>query len=272
MLVTIVVVTLIGLIAGGLVNVLADDLPHYRWPRLPRYPDGMPRPVIAWLGLSAFASGQRSSPSGAKLSWRYPLAEAATIIMMLTALAVKNNNPNVSDLQFVFWLFYMAVFVLITVIDLEHKLILFAVIIPSSLIAVLDAIVTPTRREPDLRDALIGGLAGFGVFFLLYIGGYVYVYISNQLQRGIDEIAFGYGDVMMALFSGLVLGWQALIFAMFITVFLGAFGAVAWIVGRKVAGGDTSLFTALPYGPYIVAGTAIMLLFSGQVRLLVAGY
>jgi len=273
MVLTIILVIFIGLIVGGVVNVLADDLPHYRRPRLPRYPDGTLRPYTGWLGITAFLLNQRVSPQGSKLSWRYPLTEIATILAMLVTLVVKSDSPDVSGTQLVFWLIYMAIFVLITVIDVEHKLILFSVIIPSSILAILDAIITPVQHEPNLQRALLGGAVGFGTFFLLYIGGILYVYIANQLQgRNISEVAFGYGDVMMATLSGLILGLEAVIFAMFITVFLGAIGALVYLVGQRLAGQRYSMFTALPYGPYIVLGTAIMLLFSSQVRMLLVGY
>ncbi len=267
------VIFLIGLLAGGIVNALADDLPLHQRPRLPHYADGIRRPVSAWLGITAFLLKQQTGPSGEKMSWRYPLAELATAIGMVIALAAKGGNPNVDNLQLVFWLTYIAIFVLITVIDLEHKLILFAVIIPSCVLAVLDAILTSAQQQPDLRNALFGGALGFGVFFLLYLGGYVYLYIVNEAQgRNISEVAFGYGDVMLATLSGLILGWQPLIFAMFITVFLGAGGALLWMISRRLSGTGYSMFTALPYGPYIVAGTVIMLLFSSEVRMFLVGY
>lgn len=273
MLLTTIVVAALGILAGGIINILADDLPQRRRPRLPHYPDGEARPPSAWLGITAFLTGQRASRSGARLSWRYPLAELATMLSMLLALAVKQNDPDVSDAQLIFWLIYMAIFVLVTVIDIEHKLILFVVMIPSALIAVLDALITPTQLPPNIGRALLGGTLGFGVFFLLYLGGFLYVYITNTVQgRNITEVAFGYGDVMLATVSGLILGLEAMIFAMFITVFLGAFGALIYLVGRRLAGRAASMFTALPYGPYIVIGTSIMLLFSDEVRFLLAGY
>jgi prepilin signal peptidase PulO-like enzyme (type II secretory pathway) len=78
-------------------------------------------------------------------------------------------------------------------------------------------------------------------------------------------VAFGYGDVMLSTLCGLIIGWQPLIFAMFITIFLGAFGALVYLVVRRLSG-RYNLFTPLPYGPYIVVGTLIMLLFSDEVR------
>lgn len=272
MILSIIVVIIIGLVAGTIVNILSDDLPHYRVPSLPHYPDGSPRPMSAWSGISAFLTGQRASASGSKLTWRYPLAEIGTIVGMVLAVIVRYSREDVSDTQLLFWLVYMFIFVLITVIDLEHRLILFSVIIPSALLAIIDAIVTPTQRDPNLERALLGGALGFGVFFIMYIGGILYVYISNASGRNITEVAFGYGDVMMATLSGLILGLEAVIFAMFITVFLGALGAVVWLIAKRLSGKGYSMFAALPYGPYIVVGTFVMLLFSSQVRLIMVGY
>jgi prepilin signal peptidase PulO-like enzyme (type II secretory pathway) len=226
------------------------------------------------LGLTAFLSGQRTAPDGRQLSWRYPLAEIGTVLAMLITFAVKQQKgAEISDLQLIFWLVYMAIFVLIVIIDVEHHLILYSVIIPSCALAILDAVLTPAHHEPTLGRALWGGALGFGVFFLLYLGGILYTYISTKLQgRDITEVAFGYGDVMLATLSGLMLGLEPLIFAIFITVFLGALGALLYIIGQRLAGRRYSLFTALPYGPYIVAGTAIMLLFAQEVRFFMAGY
>lgn len=266
MLLKFILVGLIGLLSGGIVNVLADTLPHRQQPTWPRYPDGTRRPVSAWLGVLAFLTGQRASPSGARLSWRHPLTEIGTALLMILTVTVTDGDPTVSDLQLVFYLIYMAIFVLITVIDLEHRLILFVVIIPSSVLALVDAVLTPENHPPDLGTALIGGLLGFGVFFVMYLGGILFSYVVAKM-RGYElpEVAFGYGDVMLSTLCGLILGWQPMVVAMFIAVFLGAFGAVVYLVLRGLTG-RYDMFTPLPYGPYIVAGTLILLLFSDAVR------
>ena len=293
-LLTVLFAALIGVLAGGIVNILADDLPLRRSPRLPRFvpdekksaihkfyeteedlaqaerfiqSDDEPRPLPAWLGLSAFALGKRTSSDGTvTLNWRYPLTELLTVILMVLTILTVGNEPDVSALQLVFWLAFMAIFALITVIDIEHKLILFVVIIPSCALAILDAVLTPTNHGPHLRDALIGGALGFGVFVTMYLGGFLFTFVIGMMRgEKITEVAFGYGDVMMATLSGLILGWQALIFAMFITVFLGAFGAFIYLISRSISGGKYSAFTALPYGPYIVAGTIILMLFGEEV-------
>ena len=260
---------LAGLIIGGLINILADDLPERRKPSLPHYADGTPRPPSAWLGITAFLTGQRVSPSGDKLSWRYPLTELATVLLMWLTVIVTAGDPEVSSLQLVFYLIYIAIFVLITVIDIEHRLILFVVIIPSSLLAIIDAILTPVMHKPDLRDSLLGGALGFGVFFVLFLGGILFSYVVAKIQGyDLPEVAFGYGDVMLSLLSGLILGWQPLIVAMFITVFIGAAGAIIFLVVRGLSG-RYDMFTPLPYGPYIVLGTLLLLLFPENVQTLI---
>jgi prepilin signal peptidase PulO-like enzyme (type II secretory pathway) len=287
----------IGWIAGIIVNVLADDLPLRRAIRTPRYvpdskkravhvpilneagedvtaefiyQDDEKRPLIAWSGILAFLFHKRLSSLGdVKLGWRYPITELFTMFLMWVALYgiyLMNTDPKIRDvdlLQGMFWLIYMLIFATIVVIDIEHKLILFVVIIPSSLIALADSILT--GFPPSFVDSLVGGALGFGVFFILYNGGFLFTYIMGILRgEKINEVAFGYGDVMMSMLSGFILGWQSLIFAMFLTVFLGAFGAVIFLLIKAISRNKYSAFTAIPYGPYIVAGTIILLFFRIQ--------
>ena len=263
---TALLIILVGVVAGGIVNVLADDLPLRRKPSLPHYPDGTPRPVSAWLSVTAFLTNQRTSDSGSQLSLRHPITEIATVMLMLLTYFVTLEDPDVTGFQLIFYLAYMAIFVLITVIDIEHRLILFVVIIPASLLAILDAVLTPVHDKPNLQEALIGGALGFGVFFVLFLGGVLFSYIMAKIQGyELPEVAFGYGDVMLSLLCGLILGWQPLIIAMFVTVFLGAAGALIYLTIRGLSG-RYDMFTPLPYGPYIVVGTLILLLFPDGVR------
>jgi leader peptidase (prepilin peptidase)/N-methyltransferase len=253
----------IGLIVGGVINVLADDLPARENPRLPHYPDGTPRPVSAWLGVAAFMTGQRISPkrptkkakTAARLSWRHPVVEIVTALVFFGVALGARNQPNVP-----YWFVYLAILILITVIDVEHRLILFVVIIPSCLFALAVALISPEDGK-SLGEYLVGGAAGFVIFFLMFMGGFVFTLVSRH-----QAVAFGFGDVMLATLSGLILGWRGLIPAIFITVFAGAAGALIYIFGRLLMRQRYRWFTPLPYGPYIVLGTVIVLLFRNTVK------
>lgn len=280
----ILIAAIIGLLAGGLVNLLADDLPFRRNPNLPTYPDGTPRPITAWLGITAFLLGQRepekSNPNESrarpyynkegeilhtptKLSWRYPITELMTIGLMI--LTVTADLPEMTVAQLTMYFVFMTFFALITVIDMEHRLILFVVIIPAMVLAIVDALVLPDVG-PNIKEAMYGAGLGFGVFFVMYLGGFAFNYIMAKMRNRELPTAFGYGDVMMITFSGAALGVRDVLVALFITIFLGAIGAILYLIGKRLfSKGGYSAFSAIPYGPYIVAATIIMLLYPDAV-------
>jgi prepilin signal peptidase PulO-like enzyme (type II secretory pathway) len=255
---------LLGLAIGGVVNWLADYLPYTARLGLPRYPDGTARPRTAWLGVSAFLFAQRSAPSGSALSWRHPLTEIS-VAALFAYIAAQSAGDG---LRALFLMGNVAILVLITIIDLEHRMILYLVIVPSCLYALLGAALLGERLVPNLRfgDYLIGGGVGFGLFFLMYLGGILFNYImSNARGAPIAESAFGDGDVLLATLAGFMLGWQALIYAVMIAVFAGGLGAFMYLGGRLLVRGRYEWFTALPYGQYIVFGTLLMLLWRTEV-------
>lgn len=283
MLFEIVIIIVVGWVAGIIVNALADELPYRRNPALPVYADGSPRPVTAWSGILAYMLNQRA-PSGGKpnpkrsreydpseqLSWRYPATEFLTIVLMLAAYMAAQQY-DVPFAQQVFWYIYMAIMALIIVIDIEHKLILFVVIVPSAILALIDAVLLPVP-QPNLPNALIGGVIGFVTFYLFYKGGFLFTYLMGKMRgEEINTVAFGYGDVMMITLSGLMIGAAHIIVALFLTVIFGAIGALIYIVARSVLGSRYSAFTALPYGPYIVLATILMLLFGEPIRMAMMG-
>lgn len=280
-----IIAAIIGLFVGGVLNVLADDLPYRRNPSLPTYNNGTERPVTAWLGITAFLLGQREPtvkhPNKKRrrihrdselLSWRHPITEVATAILLFLTVIAFANIPSTAELsppvytaQLIFYLAYVAILVLITVIDIEHKLILFVVIIPSIVLALLDSIILP-QFDPQFNSAWRGALAGFGLFFAFYLGGYAFNWILGRIQkREINTVAFGYGDVMLITFTGAVVGLANIPFAIFTTVFFGALGAIIYLITKRISG-NYEAFTALPYGPYIVAGTLIMMLYAHPVQ------
>lgn len=74
--------------------------------------------------------------------------------------------------------------------------------------------------------------------------------------------AMGFGDVKFMAAIGAFLGWQATVFALFASSFL---GAVVGIIGMTVKGRER--FTRIPYGPYIAAAAAIWIFLPPGIRL-----
>ncbi|MYD11335.1 MAG: prepilin peptidase [Chloroflexi bacterium] len=251
-----------GIMLGGLVNALADNLPHGRLLARPRYPDGAPRPLVAWLALAAFLFNRRRSPdigTPGRLGWRYPLTELALAgLLPVTHLAGAQAPLG----QQLLWHSYVVVFVLLGILDIEHKRILFWPVIALSALALFDAAVYP-QPAPAVPSSLAGGVTGGLVFSLVYAGGQVY---RQSFRRGAEmPTAFGKGDVYLMAMGGLVLGFPNVLAAMAATVFLGGGGALTWLLGARLRGQGLARFTALPYGPYILAATYAAMIGLGGV-------
>jgi len=259
----VLIAALIGLLAGGGLNLLADYLPFTARIRGPRYPDGTPRPLIASLGLTAYLFGRRKGPDGKALSVRHPLAELVTA-GLFAAVAANSATPE----RALFVMGCVFILNLITIIDLEHRMILYIVVFPAYVYALIGAALLTPLLDPRIQfqDYLIGGALGFIVFGGMYLGGLLFSRVVAE-SRGepLEEVAFGDGDVLLAILAGLMLGWQAFIFAVTFAVLAGAAGALVYMAARVVLRGRYEAFTALPYGQYIVFGTLIMLLWRAPV-------
>jgi len=147
---------------------------------------------------------------------------------------------------------YAAILVQVLAFDLKTRYILDLVMFPSWVIAFALAFFTPwtpvlSWPAADWRTAVLAALFAGGTFLLLYFGG--------QLVFGAE--AFGFGDVKLAVFIGMATGLSNLrmIHAILYGVFLGGLVAVILLVTRI-----RSLKQAVPYGPFLVIGTLLILL------------
>lgn len=144
---------------------------------------------------------------------------------------------------------FVLVLVQVIFFDFEHHLILDRVMFPAMLVALLTAIAGKpwwpggeAFGRPWL-DAIVVGVAMGLVFLLLAV-------VGGAIFKG---EALGFGDVKLALFMGLLLGWPYTFTAVFYGVVLAAVGAVVFIVTHR------SMKGTIAYGPYLAAGALIVL-------------
>jgi leader peptidase (prepilin peptidase)/N-methyltransferase len=246
----------LGWLVGVVLNALADDLPGKV--RLPHDSKGRRRLPVAWSGVVAFLTKNRASSRAEKLGWRYPLLEILTALLygLITAKFPLN-------LQLVFFLAYVALLLLIAVIDLERREILAVVLIVGGTLALAEVFITD-RLPP--AEALIGAGIGLGAALIIYGGGLIFSWVAALLRgQPLSADAFGFGDVLLAGLCGLILG-RPVIFGMGIFLVLSSVGTILYMVLRIVKGEKTS---AIPQGPYLVAATLIMLVWSDEIRALI---
>ncbi len=236
----VVLLALLGLLVGGLVNQLGSDLPARRSLTRPHCPYcGRDRPWWQWLSLPAYLVGRARCPScDAPISLRHPLTEMGLAVAYGYLWIVL--GPSV---KLVLYLLYSAIFALIIITDIERRLILNVVIYPSILLAIVASFFTPGITW---QTALVGGAIGF-IFFLgaALVGNYFF-----------GSGALGGGDVKLAAFVGLITGFPLIIEALVLGILIGAVACLILLVTRV-----RSLRDHIPYGPFIVAGAVITLLW-----------
>ncbi len=181
-------------------------------------------------------------------------------------LATVRQAPD----DFAVGLLVLFAFTLITVIDLEHRLILHMVSLPTALFLALVGGLDPAR---GWGKTLLGGAAGFASFLVLYLLGQAFArWMGQRRGQAIEEEPFGFGDVMLAGVIGLLVGWPGVWLALFVGIMLaGAFSAL-FLLGRIVRRRYTP-FVPIPYGPFLAAG-ALLVYFGAPLlaaRMIAAG-
>ncbi len=254
----ILIALVLGFLAGVMVNLLADYLParrHYDLARRspfstvrPVKPTFIPRrPPPQWSGV--IAAILRAPVERLPRRAFTEIGLAAAFALITAFFAEARFLP--------FYLFYAAVFALVIITDIEYRWILPEVTWSAALVALAESVIA---QRLSLGETLRGGLLGFGVLFALYVFGYVFAYLMRLLTgRRVNRTVLGFGDVRLALLSGLILGSEAIGPALLLMMIGGGIAALVFVVDKRVRKGHYRRYSAIPYGPYIVLGTALML-------------
>jgi len=243
---------LLGWFVGLVINRAADNLPAQRSlldaPQCPYC--GTPRPVLDQIALLSFLLLRgRCSNCHAPIPLRAPVVELASAL----AYAYLWTRSSAS-VELVLALIYTAVFLLVLVIDMEHRLILNVVILPATLLA---ALASPLSQL-GWASSLLGGVIAFGIVFGIYIFAEVF---SRWRKLNIEGGAFGQGDVKLALFMGIVTGFPAVLQAILVTILLGGVGAILFLLYQFVVHRRWAMTAAIPYGPFFcIAGWLFMVM------------
>lgn len=149
-----------------------------------------------------------------------------------------------------------SIFALITVIDIEHRLILWRVVLPGALVMGLVQAV-----NHGLWKTLWGGLAGYLIVLVMFLLGHLFSAGLARLRgRPLDEVAFGGGDVNVATLVGLAVGWPGVLPALMATVFSAGLFSLAYLAVQVVRR-RYNPYVAMPYAPFLVFGAAMVYLF-----------
>ena len=217
-------------------------------------------PVFSFISL-----GGKCRYCKEPISWQYPLVEIATALLFLLIFnyqfsllrqgfggqAIFNQYPIIS-FQNLFYLCYL-------------------LIVSCSLIVIF---VSDLRTYVIPDEVVYGAILVSGIWYLvsgIFFQAYTKYYILNTIYSALAAASFffaivlisrgrwmGVGDIKLAFFMGLFLGWPNILVALFLAFFIGAIIGVGLILaGRK------KLQSEVPFGPFLVIGT-FLALFWGQ--------
>ncbi|HET9623185.1 MAG TPA: prepilin peptidase [Kofleriaceae bacterium] len=287
-----VFVVVLGLLWGSFANVCI-----YRWPPSPQFPHGRSVvapgshcfackapirwydnvPVVAWLWLRG-----RCRACKAAFSPRYLVVEAVTgglfgFAWWAAVSAQALFEPfDVRLAHFAVYAAFSFVMVVITFIDLDHKLILNKITIPSIVIFYAASFLLPDRHW---YDGVVGAAVGYGLPWAI---GEIYYRVTRREGLGL-------GDGMLLALVGALLGWRGVLVSLFGGSMLGSvIGITALLIGRaggepaedreaeadpvktqadpgpgsaSTAEGPSLMRTELPFGPFLAAA-ALFYLFA----------
>ena len=255
----------LGVLIGALLNALADDLPQRIRPRAPHCPKcNTPYQGWQWVALAALVTGRwRCAQCGARIAWRKPLVELVSTILLVYVFQKFGLTTKSVLLSLL-----LECLLLITLIDLEHRLILYVTVIPSAVVAAAYGVFgTGLDLGAALSRTLIGGLVGFGFFYVIYLLGFVYSkWVAWRRGQPLEEEAFGGGDPNLGGVVGLAVGWPGIVLTIFYSVMAGGVVAVLYLAVVYLRRKQEAWFAPIPYGPCIVFGAVLLILFAEELK------
>ncbi|MDF1554710.1 MAG: prepilin peptidase [Deferrisomatales bacterium] len=232
-----------GAVVGSFLNVVIHRMPRGESLSFP--PSHCPRcaagirpwdnvPIISYLILRG-----RCRACSQPISPRYPLVEAA-----MAGLAAGTWLQFGPSIAFGVYFVFLAGLLAITFIDLDHKIIPDSLSLGGTVLGVAASFFTGVGWKASMAGALLGG----GLLLAVALG-----YYALTRREGM-----GLGDAKLLAAIGAFLGWQAVLFTVFVSSVVGS------VVGISVAVWQRSdLRFEVPYGPFLALG-GVLYLFWGQ--------
>jgi prepilin signal peptidase PulO-like enzyme (type II secretory pathway) len=195
-------------------------------------------PLASWLALSGRCRHCRKP-----ISVQYPLVELATGVLFGGVWWLYERH-ELSSLGVAFWLVFTVLLVALSIYDLRWMILPNRLMHPLLLcgLAYVVLAVALDLSEVPFRDSIFGVMALGGGFAALY-------YASSGRW-------LGGGDVKLAAWMGMILGWQLGWLAIFLgsllgsTIFISLAPFKRWDTRRKI-----------PFGPLLILGVYVSLLF-----------
>ena len=194
-------------------------------------------PVFSYIWLKG-----RCRNCKASISLRYPLVELITGILAIAILFLFGLT-----LEGLVYFIFISSLLVITFIDIDHKIIPDIITLPGIPIGLLASFVLPAMT---FISSLVGLLVG-GVSLLLV--AWVYSLITHKE-------GMGGGDIKLLGMIGAFLGWKGVIFTIFAASLTGTLVGIIVMLQK-----GKNLKFAIPFGPFLSIGAMSYVFFGEKV-------
>ena len=199
-------------------------------------------PIISFLFLNGKCRNCKK-----KISSQYLLIELITIVHFLVIYYLF--GITITTLLF---LILGLSFIIIFFIDLKHYIIPNILSFPLMIIGFIKSF-DPNLNPifPNFINSLIGGIFGYFVIWSI-------IYFYKQVRK---KEGMGLGDAKLLSAIGFWFGWISIPFVIFLSSIIALLFVIPSLIKKS-----KKLSSQIPFGPYIIIGTLIYLIFESNIQ------
>lgn len=258
-----IIVFIFGSIVGSFLNVCIHRMPKGEsvvWPRshCPKCRKRIPGydniPFISFILL-----GGKCRFCKERISWRYPLVELLTALLMVALFNRFGLNYNFFLYMVMLWGLIIATFV-----DIPHRIIPDEVSVGGIITGFIMVSVTGITLSPlrfnllPMKHSFLGIIIGGGIIYLTgVIFDRIYFKLLKRPAIGGETESMGGGDVKLLAMIGAFMGWKMALLTFFLAPFLG----IAIGIGNLITKKDHTI----PYGPFLSIAALLSLFWGNRI-------
>jgi len=242
----IILIFSLGLIVGSFSNVCIYRIPRnesviYPASHCPKCRTKI-KPIDNIPLLSYILLKGRCRNCGSKISIQYPVVEFLTGLIYLIVYLIYGLS-----IQTLVYIILSSALIIIAFIDLQEQIIPDIISLPGIVIGLILSFIVPYM---SFINSALGALVGGGIILIIaWVGSIIF-----------KKEAMGGGDVKLAAMIGAFLGWRYTIISLFLGFFIGALVGIILILSKIKSKEDM-----VPFGPFIVLGSIITLLWGEKI-------
>jgi len=241
-----VLIFILGLIVGSFSNVCIYRIPRnesiiFPASHCPKCHSPI-KPVDNIPLLSYILLKGRCRNCKSKISIQYPIVELLTGLIYLVIYLIYGLS-----IQSLIYIILSSALIIIAFIDLNEQIVPDVISLPGIVAGLVLSFFVPYI---SFIDSASGIVVGGGIILIIGLAG----------SAIFKKEAMGGGDVKLAAMVGAFLGWRYIIISLFLGFFLGAIVGIILILSKIKSREDT-----VPFGPFIVLGSFITLLWGEKI-------